>query len=190
MGSQVVNSISTSRKRSGQGVLNTLINKLPFEAHIPGYQYCGPGTKLVKRLLRGDRGINRLDEACRQHDISYSKHTSTEDRHAADKILQQAALQRVKSRDSSLGEKAAALLVAGLMKTKRTLGMGMNQSKMKKGVSRKRRKTKAGKGVKSKRRRVIKTPKLGGFIFTIPLLLGALGALGNKNRSFKAETFL
>lgn len=182
MRTRVVKSSRRLKKQGGKGFVNTLINKLPFEAHIPGYQYCGPGTKLAKRLQRGDRGINSLDEACRQHDIAYSQYGDTRNRHAADKVLQQAAWRSVKAGDSSLGEKSAALLVAGLMKAKRTLGMGMNQSKMKK-VRVKRKKTKNGKGVRSKRRRVIKTPKLGGFIFTIPMILGALGALG-KNISY------
>ncbi|KYN10235.1 hypothetical protein ALC57_17633, partial [Trachymyrmex cornetzi] len=39
-----------------------------FELHIPGYQFCGPGTRLEKRLARGDRDINPLDAACREHE--------------------------------------------------------------------------------------------------------------------------
>ena len=30
--------------------LNTLVNKLPFEMHLPGHNFTGPGTKLYKRL--------------------------------------------------------------------------------------------------------------------------------------------
>ncbi|KYQ54680.1 hypothetical protein ALC60_06445 [Trachymyrmex zeteki] len=40
----------------GTGLLNKTINALPFEVHIPGYQFCGSGTRLAKRLARGDRG--------------------------------------------------------------------------------------------------------------------------------------
>lgn len=177
------NTVSGKRncKRKGSGLVNSLINKLPFELHLPSYQYCGPGTKLEKRLARGDSGINLLDQACKEHDISYSRSKDLENRHRADKKLQDAALKRLKSSDSSLGEKTAALLVSGAMKAKRTLGMG---------VRRKRynlRKRIIGKGVKKrhsknkppKRSRVIKSPKIGGFIFTIPAILGALGALGS-----------
>jgi hypothetical protein len=33
----------------GAGFVNSLINKLPVELHLPGgYQYCGPGTKLKR----------------------------------------------------------------------------------------------------------------------------------------------
>ena len=30
--------------------LNSLVNKLPFEMHLPGHNFAGPGTKLNKRL--------------------------------------------------------------------------------------------------------------------------------------------
>ena len=44
----------------------------------------GPETKLVKRLKRGDRGINRLDEIAKQHDIDYSKAKNLRDKWKAD----------------------------------------------------------------------------------------------------------
>lgn len=113
----------------GTGLLNTIINKLPFEAHLPGgYQYCGPGTRLQKRLERGDPGINPLDKACKQHDIAYSQHKDLPSRHRADKQLQRSAWARVKARDASLGEKAASLLVSGAMAAKTKLGMGCSSS--------------------------------------------------------------
>lgn len=86
--------------------------------------YAGPGTRLQKRLARGDPGINPLDQACKEHDIAYWKHKDLESRHAADKVLQEKAWRRVKASDSSVGEKAAALFVTGAMKGKRTFGMG------------------------------------------------------------------
>ena len=30
-------------------VLDNLIDLLPFEMHVPGYKFCGPGTKLAER---------------------------------------------------------------------------------------------------------------------------------------------
>ena len=44
-----------------------------IEFHWPGNQFMGPGTKLAKRLTRGDPGIKRLDKIAKQHDIDYSK---------------------------------------------------------------------------------------------------------------------
>lgn len=49
-------------KKGAYGLIDYIINRLP-EIHIPGYQYCGPGTNLEKRLARGDQGINKLDKA-------------------------------------------------------------------------------------------------------------------------------
>ncbi|KAJ8934723.1 hypothetical protein NQ318_012093 [Aromia moschata] len=110
----------------GEGLLNSLIDKLPYEVHIPNYSFCGPGTKLEKRLARGDKGINGLDEACKEHDIAYSKEKDLKRRHEADRILAKKALHRVFSSNSKFSEKLAALGVAGAMKAKVKLGMGYN----------------------------------------------------------------
>jgi len=113
---------------TGGGFVNSLINNLPFELHLPRYQFCGPGTKLSKRLARGDRGINKLDSSCRKHDIAYSQNSSLADRHKADFELENRAWERVKAKDSDLGEKTAAWLVTNTMKAKRKLGMGKKLS--------------------------------------------------------------
>ena len=113
--------------------MNTLINKLPFELHIPGYQYCGPGTKVAQRVARGDVGVNPLDAACKQHDLAYSQNSSLADRHKADWELENRAWERVKSKDASIGEKAAAWFVTTGMKAKRKLGMG-HQASLRKSV--------------------------------------------------------
>ena len=176
------NSVSRCRsvKRKGRGLLNTLINKLPIELHVPGYNYCGPGTKLEKRLLRGDKGVNELDEACKQHDIAYSNFKDIQTRNIADRRLAEVAAQRFKASDAGVGEKIAALGVTGAMKLKSKMGMGL---KRKKKVSRKKkggalnllakRPTK-----KTKEQRIIQAPKIGGFLPFLLRLLGALGAVG------------
>jgi len=60
------------------------LGKIGIEFHWPGYQYMGPGTKLKKRLKRGDPGINRLDKIAKQHDIDYSKAKNLRDKWKAD----------------------------------------------------------------------------------------------------------
>jgi len=117
--------MSTSRS----DLLNRAINALPFELHIPGYQFCGPGTRLTKRLARSDEGINPLDAACREHDIAYSRSNDLTDRHTADKVLADKALGRVTARDSALSERAAAAAVWTAMKAKTKIGMGMKSKK-------------------------------------------------------------
>lgn len=117
-------------KKSGKGFIDRLIDKLPFEVHVPGYQYCGPGTKLEKRLKRGDAGINPLDAACKVHDIAYDQNKYSAERGKADKILQKESLKRVFSKDATLGERVTALGVAAAMKVKRTIsGTGLPRKK-------------------------------------------------------------
>ncbi|KYM95148.1 hypothetical protein ALC62_14215 [Cyphomyrmex costatus] len=140
-----------------RGLLNKAINALPFELHIPGYQFCGPGTRLEKRLARGDRGINPLDTACREHDIAYSHNNGLTERHAADNILAEKARKRITARDSSLTERAAATAVWAAMKAKTKMGMGL--------------KTK-----KQKSKRILPIAKHGGILPVLPLL-GVLGSL-------------
>lgn len=142
----------------GHGFLNKLINKLPVELHIPGYNFCGPGTKLAKRLARGDRGINALDDACMAHDIIYAQNRENLSvRHEADKVLAKKAVERITAKDSDLGEKAAAIAVAGVMKVKRKLGMGlktMNCKTVRVGMKKKKK-----MGVKTSFNKIIKNIK-------------------------------
>jgi hypothetical protein len=100
--------------------------------HLPGYQYCGPGTKLKKRLARGDPGINDLDKACKTHDMAYAETDDLDLRHAADKNLASAAKAIRKDRSKGWKEKLAATLVKKAMNTKVKFGMGYDAEKKKK----------------------------------------------------------
>ena len=104
------------RQQQGWGVdVQKLITELPFEFHIPGYQYAGPGTKLKKRLKRGDPGINRLDRIAKQHDIDYDKARSLQDKWKADtKMIK--AIERLPGK-KTLTEKA----VKKIMQAKKRL---------------------------------------------------------------------
>jgi hypothetical protein len=122
----IISFISRLPKRIiGSGIVNKLIDNLPFELHIPGYNYCGPGTKLDKRLIRGDKGINPLDEACKEHDIAYKNNKDIESRHKADKQLELKAWDRFNDNNASIGEKTAAWATTNVMKGKRHLGLGL-----------------------------------------------------------------
>ena len=135
--------IHSRQRRRGRGFINEIINKLPIELHLPGYQYCGPGTKLAKRLARGDPGINPLDVACKEHDIAYSKdRESGEVRNTADRVLANKAWKRVLAGDASIGERASALAVTSAMKLKSKFGMGLRNKKKKKNKRQRKRKNK------------------------------------------------
>jgi len=182
----------------GSGLINSVINKLPIELHLPGYQYCGPGTNLKKRLARGDKGINLLDSACREHDIAYGRSNSIADRNEADHILENRAWERFKASDSNLKEKAAAWGVTNAMKIKRKIGAGCGfkaavkaaKNVLKNNISEKNLTTLSKKCVSAARKifrknknktrvpRVIPIPKTGGMLPLIPIFAG-LSALGS-----------
>jgi hypothetical protein len=91
-------------EKQGQGFVNNILNiKGIPELHIPGYQFCGPFTKLDERLARGDQGINPLDAGCKVHDIAYRDNKDLENRHKADNELEHKALGRLFSKDASIG---------------------------------------------------------------------------------------
>lgn len=181
----------------GGGLVNTFINNLPFELHLPGYNYCGPGTRLQKRLLRGDKGINELDEACKQHDIAYNNFTNLEDRHQADIQLMNMAQRRMKAKDAGRGEKLASWLVNRVMKTKVKVGAGVKKfrtiiGKINKHLKKFKPKNNASaikmahlvakklfSNNKVRLPRIIPIPKTGGLLPLIPIFAGlsALGAL-------------
>lgn len=190
---------------SGSGMVDRIINSLPFELHLPGYQYCGPGTKVEKRIKRGDKGINPLDAACKEHDIAYTQNKDINKRHQADKILENRAWERVLAKDSSTGEKTNAYLVTNAMKAKVKFGMGLkerdkngkkifnNAVKLATKTLKKEKpkdisgavkiarkiinKTLKGKKSKVVIPRIINVPKIGGFLPLVSILT-ALGALG------------
>jgi len=151
------------RRRSGRGLINRIINALPFELHIPGYRYCGPGTKLQERLARNEPGINPLDEACKEHDIAYHQHKDLSSRHQADRVLASKAWERFKAKETPLGEKTAAYLVTTAMNAKVKTGSG---AKRRGGGKRSRARKAAGKGmtfasiVKHARNAIRKKPQL------------------------------
>ena len=99
--------------------------KFSGEKHLPGYSYCGPGTRLDKRLGPDGRPkpglgpINRVDAACLRHDRVYAGSEDTRSRHKADVDLihDLNAIQR-----PSLGERAGRAATKAGMKAKLLVG--------------------------------------------------------------------
>lgn len=132
------------------------------------YNFCGPGTKLQKRLLRNDVGINQLDEACKLHDIVYENSTNSKERHEADKKLVSQAFKRVYSKNAKLGERSAALLVSGLVGAKvglSKIGLGIiNNNNNKSNKRMPARKSRSRKRKQTNGRRKQRTVKFGGSV--------------------------
>lgn len=138
----VCGSTKTQFIKQGGSLLNKALNALPLpEMHLKSavgaeqvpngsfnntgrYSFCGPYTKLEKRLAEGYRGVNSLDRACKDHDIAYAKYSDTATRNSYDDILADQATKIVMNPDAPGYEKADARLVAALMAGKSRLGMG------------------------------------------------------------------
>lgn len=87
------------------------------EFHLPGYNFCGPGTKLEERIARGDKPINSLDACCMVHDMVYASTSSRTARSAADIKLRNCALGIIASPRSSLSLRSEAAIVGVAMLT-------------------------------------------------------------------------
>lgn len=163
----IFKSVVPSLISSVPSLVNRAVDVLPLELHLPGYRFCGPGTKLEERLARGERGINLLDEACREHDIAYAKYKDNERRRIADQVLANKAWKRVKASNSGVSERAYAAAVAAVMKAKSALGSGRRRGpnkKKKKNTARRTTRTKVRKTV----RRVTRKRKTASGLYLRP----------------------
>jgi hypothetical protein len=123
--SRIISALPSSTfQRTGAGIINSLINNIPVELHMPGYEFLGPGTYLDTKLPLSVKPINKLDALARDHDIAYTTNKTVESRKHADDVLIDGAWERVKADDSSLDEKAAAWITTNAMKIKRMIGAG------------------------------------------------------------------
>jgi hypothetical protein len=111
----------------GKGILNNFINNLPFEMHLPGYNFAGPGTKLNKRLnddltpKDNSKPINRVDEAAYKHDVCYLKNKDTQTRNT---VCDENMLKQLKFYNPSLRERIDRSIVSKIIGTKKYFGMG------------------------------------------------------------------
>ena len=74
--------------------LVSIVNEiLPGEKHLPGMQYCEPGTKVDLKLNSdgtpkpGFEPVDRVNEAAMRHDWQYTQHDDLRHRNEADKEM-------------------------------------------------------------------------------------------------------
>ena len=101
------------KNKTGKGIVNKALHFLP-EMHISlpkdvssenvlngsfnntgKYSFCGPGTRVQKRIKEGYKGVNSLDKECKKHDIFYSQKKKTKERNIADDISLMGAKNKV-----------------------------------------------------------------------------------------------
>ena len=121
------------------GFLDKIIDNLPIELHLPGYRFCGPGSKLQMRLKRGDQPKNQLDAFCLQHDLAYAnkneeqgnknQEQANKKRADADLVLEKQASLLARTKGTSLRERSEARFVQLAMAAKRKLRGGEKKEK-------------------------------------------------------------
>ena len=116
------------RDATGGSFLNTLVNKPPFEMHLPGHNFTGPGTKLYKRMnpdgtpKEWSIPINRVDNAAYHHDLCCSKHHDIKTRNEVCDKTMLGELSGIVN--STLRERIYKSIVGKLIKAKVNFGLG------------------------------------------------------------------
>ena len=116
------------KAQKGGSLLNKAINNLPFEMHLPGHNFTGPGTKLKKRLnpdltpKKWSKPVNRVDKAAYHHDVCYLKNNDTATRNA---VCDKNMLKELEGiYNPTLRERLDKSIVRKLIGTKVKFGMG------------------------------------------------------------------
>lgn len=118
-------------KKKGKGAVNAAINNLPFEMHLPGHQFTGPGTQLLKGKTRlnpdltykeWSKPINRVDESAYKHDVCYLKNKDTETRN---KVCDSNMIKELDDiPNPTIRERLDKAVVKPIIKAKKAFGMG------------------------------------------------------------------
>src|SRR5215813_15503122 len=118
--------------KKGKGVINKAINSLPIEMHLPGHNFTGPGTQLLRGKTRlnpnltykdWSKPINRVDEAAYKHDVCYLENRNTKARNEkCDKEMLE-GLDEISN--PTIRERIDRAIVNPIIKAKRTFGLGM-----------------------------------------------------------------
>ena len=84
--------------------------------------------KSLKECQKVIKGVNELDNACKEYDISYSKYKNTKARNVADDILASKASQIALNPNLPDYERKDARLVTGIMGVKSRFGMEIKKN--------------------------------------------------------------
>ncbi len=92
------------------------------EKHLPGCNYCGPGTNVARRMREKVQPMNSLDQACKLHDLDTEprgpqKSKTPEEVRASDRRLARAAKVIALDKKKSKRERALAWVVHRAMLT-------------------------------------------------------------------------
>lgn len=120
---------ANNQANSESGILNSIINNLNQELHVPGYNYLGPGTKYRERKS-GKLGkskqipVNELDHAAMIHDAAYEQYPDIGNRTVADHQFRQQAQSIYNNPNIDLGQRATSVAADTVFAGKNLIGAG------------------------------------------------------------------
>ena len=122
---------SVVKLKIGSGLFNKAVSKLPFEMHLPGHNFTGPGTTLNRRLNPDgtpkdwSRPINRVDTAALHHDLCYANHP---DRKSRNEICDSEMLRELdRITNPTLRERIDKGIVRDIINAKVNMGLGLKK---------------------------------------------------------------
>ena len=131
----VCGKVKTQFVKTGSNIFNKAINNLPFELHLPGHSFTGPGTRLDRRLNPDltpkdwSKPINKVDTAAYHHDLCYAKNP---DRKTRNKVCDKQMIRELNEiTNPSLREKLERGIVKNLINHKVNLGLGFKKKSSK-----------------------------------------------------------
>lgn len=129
--------IKRDRELIGQGFFNDYVMPRLPELHYwspfsgKKHNFTGPGTKLKKRIdpktkkpLPHSQPVNEVDKTAYLHDLAYDEFPDLERRKIADNVMIEDLDSIRKDKKVDWKTRGDALLVGGVMKLKRLLGLG------------------------------------------------------------------
>ena len=118
--------------KTGSGLFNKVVSNLPFELHLPGHNFTGPGTRLDRRLnpdltpREWSKPINRVDTAAYHHDLCYAQNP---DRKTRNEVCDREMLRELNEiTNPSLRERLDRGIVKNLINAKVNLGLGIKKA--------------------------------------------------------------
>ena len=118
--------------KTGSVLFNKAMSKLPFEMHLPGHNFTGPGTRLDRRLnpygtpKEWSIPINRVDSAALHHDLCYANHP---DRKSRNEVCDKEMLRELdRITNPTLRERVDKGIVRNIINAKVNMGLGLKKA--------------------------------------------------------------
>ena len=114
--------------KTGSGLFNKAMSKLPFQMHLPGHNFTRPGTRLDRRTVHPKSGASRSMRSTLPLNITTSVTQTTQ----TERVETKSATEMLKELNSitnpTLRERVDKGIVRNIINAKVNLGLGLKKS--------------------------------------------------------------